>query len=96
MVGCGVVHITGGAASLGAAHMLGPRLSFRTGDGIKAISPLHVGMGCFMLWATFIAFNGALNFDAYAMVNVFFTTVLASCGGALASIIVNYLTGTGT
>lgn len=62
--GCGVVHMSGGAAAFVAAAMLGPRHG-RFGKDKKLYgmsSPTHVTLGTFFLWWGWIGFNCGSTF----------------------------------
>uniref|UniRef100_A0A1I8HK04 Ammonium_transp domain-containing protein n=1 Tax=Macrostomum lignano TaxID=282301 RepID=A0A1I8HK04_9PLAT len=101
--GSGVVHATGGIASFVGAALLGPRLyrfDSETGkpQSMPGHSVPHVALGAFILYFTFLAFNGGSQMsisnpgDGLALAIVMVNTILAcSCGGT-AGLIISWLT----
>ncbi|MDD5150043.1 MAG: ammonium transporter [Flavobacterium sp.] len=97
--GSTVVHAVGGAASLVAAAMVGPRIGKYT-DGKSNAIPGHSimlgALGVFILWLGWFGFNPgsqlAISGDnAFAVAKIFITTNLAGAIGALAAMFVTWI-----
>ena len=99
--GSGVVHAMGGLCALAGAMVLGPRIGKYNKDGsANAIPGHHIPMailGCLILGFGWFGFNPGSTFGASGVGNlrigiVATTTMLASAGGALTSMLYMYLT----
>ncbi len=99
--GSGVVHSVGGLCALAGAMVLGPRIGKYNRDGsANAIPGHHIPMailGCLILGFGWFGFNPGSTFGASGFGNlrigiVATTTMLASAGGAIASMIYMYAT----
>ena len=89
--GSGIVHLTGGAAAITTAALLGPRIGKFGPDGRPRVLPGHsaplIVLGTFILFFGWFGFNGGsvLAADGAAIAPVLLTTALAgSAGGATA------------
>jgi Amt family ammonium transporter len=90
--GSTVVHLTGGAAAIVAASILGPRLGKFGADGKPKFLPGHSAplaiLGVFLLWFGWFGFNGGSVLNAEVAVGpVLVTTALAAAAGALTAAI---------
>jgi Amt family ammonium transporter len=99
--GSGVVHAVGGLCGLAGAWVLGPRIGKYNRDGTSnAIPGHHIPMailGCLILGFGWFGFNSGSTFGAAGAGNlrigiVATTTMLASAGGALSSMVYMYMT----
>lgn len=99
--GSGVVHSVGGLCALAGAMVIGPRIGKYNKDGsANAIPGHHIPMailGCIILALGWFGFNPGSTFGAAGFGNlrisiVATTTMLASAGGALTSMIYMYAT----
>lgn len=99
--GSGVVHAVGGLCGLAGAWVLGPRIGKFNKDGsANAIPGHHIPMailGCLILGFGWFGFNPGSTFGASGAGNlrigiVATTTMLASAGGALSSMLYMYMT----
>lgn len=97
--GSGVVHAVGGLCGLAGAWVLGPRIGKFNKDGsANAIPGHHIPMailGCLILGFGWFGFNPGSTFGASGAGNlrigiVATTTMLASAGGALSSMLYMY------
>ncbi|MEM9444666.1 MAG: ammonium transporter [Verrucomicrobiota bacterium] len=94
--GSAVVHAFGGFAALACVIILGPRKGKYTKTGIKPI-PGHsmplAAIGVFLLFLGWFGFNGGSVLSAAPgpLGQVFTTTTLAACGGALSSIVISWI-----
>lgn len=98
--GSGVVHAVGGLCGLAGAWVLGPRIGKFNKDGsANAIPGHHIPMailGCLILGFGWFGFNPGSTFGASGAGNlrigiVATTTMLASAGGALSSMLYMYM-----
>jgi ammonium transporter, Amt family len=90
--GSTVVHLTGGAAAIVAAAMVGPRLGKFTAAGKPRFMPGHSAplaiLGVFLLWFGWFGFNGGSVLNAEVAVGpVLVTTALAASAGAITAAI---------
>jgi ammonium transporter, Amt family len=90
--GSTVVHLTGGAAAIVAAAILGPRLGKFGPDGKPKFLPGHSAplaiLGVFLLWFGWFGFNGGSVLNAEVAVGpVLVTTALAASAGAITAAI---------
>ncbi|XP_066982724.1 putative ammonium transporter 1 [Macrobrachium rosenbergii] len=98
--GSGVVHLTGGVASLAGAVILGPRIGRfgPNGKEIRGHSLPLAALGGFILLFGFLAFNGGSQAsiskegDTAAVAKAIVNTVIAGCGGGITSLFL-YRTG---
>ncbi|MEM9399073.1 MAG: ammonium transporter [Verrucomicrobiota bacterium] len=94
--GSAVVHAFGGFAALACVIILGPRKGKYTDDGIKPIFghslPLAT-IGVFLLFLGWFGFNGGSVLSAAPgpLGQVFTTTALAACAGAIAAIATSWI-----
>lgn len=92
IAGSGPVHLIGGASSLAAAIMLGPRIG-RYKNGTKPLqpgNPLLVCHGFLILWLGWLAFNSGSTYAVTGeswkyCARASVMTMLASFGGGIAS-----------
>jgi Amt family ammonium transporter len=97
--GSTVVHAVGGAASLVAAALVGPRIGKYTdgkSNAIQGHSLMLGALGVFILWLGWFGFNPgsqlAISGDnAFAVAKIFITTNLAGAAGALAAMFVTWI-----
>lgn len=97
--GSTVVHAVGGAASLVAAAMVGPRIGKYTdgkSNAIQGHSLMLGALGVFILWLGWFGFNPgsqlAISGDnAFAVAKIFITTNLAAAIGALAAMFITWI-----
>jgi Amt family ammonium transporter len=95
--GSTLVHSVGGWGALAGAMLLGPRFGKYLKGEIRPIighsMPLAT-VGMFLLWFGWFGFNGGsvLSGDPASVSIVFVTTMLGSCSGAIAAMIVSWLT----
>lgn len=91
--GSGIVHLTGGAAAITTAAILGPRIGKFGSDGKPRVLPGHSApltvLGTFILFFGWLGFNGGsvLAADGAAIAPVLLTTVLAGCAGGATALI---------
>ena len=91
--GSGIVHLTGGAAALTAAAVLGPRVGKFKSNGRPSVLPGHSApltvLGTFILFFGWFGFNGGsvLAADGAAIAPVLLTTALAGCAGGATAMI---------
>jgi ammonium transporter, Amt family len=90
--GSTIVHLTGGAAAITAAAILGPRLGKFDADGKSRFLPGHSAplgiLGVFLLWFGWFGFNGGSVLNAEVAVGpVLVTTALAASTGGLTAAI---------
>lgn len=98
--GSTVVHLTGGAAALAAAWVLGPRAGKFAADGTPRSTPGHSSplafLGVFLLFGGWFGFNGGSVLPAIDEIDgslflsvgpVLLTTALAASAGALAALV---------
>ncbi|WP_367752360.1 ammonium transporter [Flavobacterium sp. WC2421] len=97
--GSTVVHAVGGAASLVAAAMVGPRIGKYTdgkSNAIQGHSLMLGALGVFILWLGWFGFNPgsqlAISGDnAFKVAAIFITTNLAGAAGALAAMFLTWI-----
>jgi Amt family ammonium transporter len=95
--GSTLVHSVGGWGALAGAMLLGPRFGKYLKGEIRPIighsMPLAT-VGMFLLWFGWFGFNGGsvLSGDPASVSIVFVTTMLGACSGAIAAMIVSWLT----
>lgn len=97
--GSTVVHAVGGAASLVAAAMVGPRIGKYTdgkSNAIQGHSLMLGALGVFILWLGWFGFNPgsqlAISGDnAFKVATIFITTNLAGAAGALAAMFLTWI-----
>jgi ammonium transporter, Amt family len=85
--GSGIVHLTGGAAAITLAAILGPRIGKFDANRKARVIPGHSApltvLGTFILFFGWFGFNGGsvLAADGAAIAPVLVTTLLAGCAG---------------
>jgi Amt family ammonium transporter len=95
--GSTVVHSVGAWAALAGAIMVGPRLGKYTKDGRANAIPGHnivlAALGVFILWFGWYGFNpGSTLAQVEGIAYVAVTTTLAAAAGAVAALIVSWVT----
>lgn len=95
--GSGVVHITGGAAALVGAIILGPRIGRFDQDGNSTPIPGHnlpmATLGVFILLVGWFGFNSGSLLSADLQIGMIaLTTALGAAGGGIGSTIASWLT----
>ncbi|QNN25370.1 ammonium transporter [Planctomycetales bacterium ZRK34] len=95
--GSTVVHSVGAWAALAGAIMVGPRLGKYNADGTPNAIPGHnmvmATLGVFILWFGWYGFNPGSTLAAVdGIAHVAVTTTLAAAGGAVAALIITWLT----
>lgn len=94
--GSTVVHLTGAAGALTVVLFLGPRLGKYTKGKINVIPGHNIPMGAlgvFILWLGWFGFNGGstLEADPTLVPMVIATTLMASAGGLLSTVLYSQL-----
>ena len=94
--GSTVVHLTGAAGALTVVLFLGPRLGKYAKGKINVIPGHNIPMGAlgvFILWLGWFGFNGGstLAADAELVPMIFATTLMASAGGLLSTVLYSQL-----
>lgn len=97
LAGGGVVHITGGAAALVGAWILGPRIGRFDADGNSQPIPGHnlpmAILGVFILLVGWFGFNSGSLLSADLQIGMIaLTTALGAAGGGIGSTIASWLT----
>lgn len=99
LAGSGVVHVTGGMASLVGVILVGPRVGRyeeATRDSFHAHNVTLACQGTFLLWAGFVVFNSSsvmIITDNYvAAGRCLINTLLAGCTGGLTLLVMSRLT----
>jgi ammonium transporter, Amt family len=96
--GSTVVHLTGATAALAGLLLLGPRLGKYESKGKPNAIPGHnmplAQLGVIILWFGWFGFNpgSTLNATNLHFADVVITTQMAAAAGAVAALIVSYLT----
>lgn len=98
--GSTIVHLTGGAAAITAAAILGPRLGRFGADGKPQFMPGHsmplAILGVFLLWFGWFGFNGGSVLNAEVSVGpVLLTTAMAASAGAISAAVVSAIRAKG-
>ncbi|MCH2206969.1 MAG: ammonium transporter [Lentisphaerales bacterium] len=96
LAGSGLVHATGGAGALAGAIALGPRLGKYVNGKTFAIMGHNMpvaAIGAFLLWFGWFGFNGGsqLNANPTGTSGIMVMTLLASCAGVAAAMIVSWV-----
>ena len=95
--GSGIVHLTGGAAAITAAAILGPRIGKFGKDGKPRVLPGHSAsltvLGTFILFFGWFGFNGGsvLAADGAAIAPVLLTTALAGAAGGVSAMLYTWI-----
>lgn len=97
LAGGGVVHVTGGAAALVGAAILGPRIGRFDEDGNSIPIPGHnlpmAILGVFILLVGWFGFNSGSLLSADLQIGMIaLTTALGAAGGGIGSTIASWLT----
>jgi len=97
LAGGGVVHVTGGAAALVGAAILGPRIGRFDEDGNSVPIPGHnlpmAILGVFILLIGWFGFNAGSLLSADLQIGMIaLTTALGAAGGGMGSTIASWLT----
>lgn len=91
--GAGVVHCVGGAAALAGAYFIGPRV-LKFSSSLRGHSVPFTSLGAFILFTTFLAFNGGSNLtitgpeDGYIVANVIKNTILSGAFSCVTCVII--------
>ena len=100
--GSGILHACGGSAAFMGAWIIGPRIG-KFGENNKVYHiPGHsvslTALGGFILFLGFFAFNGGSHLqivsdgaDGAMVALIYMNTILGGAGGAIASVLCNYL-----
>ncbi|MDD7986462.1 ammonium transporter [Lentisphaera marina] len=96
LAGSGLVHATGGAGALAGAIVLGPRIGKYVNGKTFAIMGHNMpvaAIGAFLLWFGWFGFNGGsqLNGDPMGTSGIMVMTLLASCAGVVAAMILSWI-----
>ena len=98
--GSSVVHVSGGAAALVGAILLGPRLGKYIDGKVYPVAGSNMPLatlGMFILWLGWFGFNGASQLvigsitEVDQVARIFLNTNVAGCGGAAAALLVTQL-----